>query len=125
MPYKKNILITSDKAKVQSVIFNHEIMSTKGDKVSKVDVVINNNYGVNNSKLLGLFSTNQYVKKFGLLVKLWGKKHDLINPKKFSSYEFVLMMLFFMMNSGKIEFLTADLLDQNKPNFKLPHASFH
>lgn len=61
------------------------------------DVCCNNILGAINSKLLYEYSRmHEYVRKGGVLLKIWGKRVNLINQNNFSSYAMILMWISFL-----------------------------
>lgn len=67
------------------------------------DLSFNNMYAIHNSYLLKHYLTlNQCVKSILIELKLWAKRHDLINTNGFSSYSFYWLGLFFMQVNGII-----------------------
>lgn len=66
---------------------------------------MNNPQGVKNSKFLKKFARVKDIRNLGILLKMWGKKHALIDPFKLSSYGLLLMLIFFLMKTKKIDFV--------------------
>lgn len=87
--------------------------------LNNMDIVINNNHGVNNSRLLGVFADNRLIRNLGLLVKKWAKKNKLIGIQELSSYGIILMLLYFMMAEGLLEFLDRRTLYEFNPDIKI------
>ena len=71
-----------------------------------MDFVVNNPSGVENSKFLKNFSKDKDIQNLGLLLKMWGKKSKLIDTMRLSSYSLILMLLYFLMKTKKINFIT-------------------
>lgn len=87
--------------------------------LNNMDIVINNNHGVNNSRLLGMFGENRIIRNLGILVKKWAKKNKLIGIQELSSYGVILMLLYFMMAEGLLEFLDRNTLYEFNPDTKI------
>lgn len=63
----------------------------------KMDLVVNNILGSVNTKLLKTYSLiSPICLKLGIIVKIWGKTHDLISQKAISSYAIILMVIYFL-----------------------------
>lgn len=78
--------------------------------LKKIDIAINNICGIINSKFLKVYSDmDPGIKGLGVLLKLWGKKHDLISPSKMSSYSIILMMLYYLIKINVIPCILIDL----------------
>lgn len=70
---------------------------------------MNSPNGVENSKVVEMYSKSEYIIKFSNLVKLWAKRKNLINAKMpidgFSSYGIVLMALFYLIKTDQAPFV--------------------
>lgn len=49
------------------------------------------------------------IKTLGILLKLWGKRHNLIHPTKMSSYSFILMMLYYLIKVNVVPNILTNL----------------
>ncbi|XP_050432092.1 terminal uridylyltransferase Tailor-like [Adelges cooleyi] len=82
------------------------------------DLSFNNIYAVQNTYLLKQYITlNHSVKPVLIGLKLWAKKHDLINTYGFSSYSFYWLGLFFFQVKGMLP--TVYDLQKNIPELKI------
>lgn len=75
-----------------------------------MDIVVNNKCGLFNSRMLETFAQNIKIRNIGILLKKWAKKNHLIDKTKLSSYGLTLMMLYFMMSVGLLDFITENQL---------------
>lgn len=73
-------------------------MSMKSNKgITSMDLIVNNILGVINSRFLSVYGSIRWVKQLGILIKLWGKKNELIKEEMFSSYSFNLLLIHFLI----------------------------
>ena len=73
-----------------------------------MDIVVNNQNGVNNSKMLALYAENITIRNTAILLKRWAKINNLIDKTKLSSYGLTLMLLYFLMSTGVLDFPTQE-----------------
>ena len=77
--------------------------------LKSIDIIIDTRSGIENSKILAMYSQSLYILKFGNLVKFWAKKKNIINAKKptegLSSYGVLLMALFYLIKSKQAPYV--------------------
>lgn len=77
--------------------------------LKKIDVTACNDYAAINSEFLSHFAQVPEINLFCLLVKLWAKRTNVIKRRApirgLSSYGVVLMCLYYLMETGQINFL--------------------
>lgn len=91
------------------------LLTTKG--TTAIDLIVNNILGVINSKFLAVYGGIPWIRQLGVLIKLWAKKKDLVDEQKFSSYSFNLMLLHFLMETGRIKLI----MDARERSLETPH----
>ena len=72
--------------------------------------MVNNQPGVLNSIFLEKFSQNTTIRRLGILLKKWARQEELIDKKKLSSYGVILMMIYYLMRTGNLDFVTSEQL---------------
>ena len=93
------------------------------DIVTSLDFVANNEPGVKNSEFLNNFARNRDIKNLGLLLKMWGKKTKLIDPYRLSSYGLLLMLMYFLMDTKKIDFI-KNIYERFEVKFKIKEINY-
>ena len=82
------------------------------------DLIVNNILGVINSKFLSVYGNVPWIKKLGILIKMWGKANDLIGEIKFSSYSMNLLLIHFLIETRQINLIMdARSRQEDSPHF--------
>jgi DNA polymerase sigma len=88
------------KARVPLIKLNYE-QQIGHPRATSIDCVINNYFGIENSKILRKYSKNQQIMKFCNLIKLWALRNQVINKQNvqlsLTGYGIVLMSLYFLI----------------------------
>ena len=76
--------------------------------VRKLDIVVNNKNGVENSRFMYGYSVDIQIRSLLILAKAWARESELIDMKKFSSHGICYMMLYYLMKKGVIPWISGD-----------------
>jgi DNA polymerase sigma len=130
LEYLNEFLLVEKRNNRGAISFEHELIKdasiplikmkvTSARGRSEIDLIINNVLGVINSRFLSVYGSVKWIRQLGLLIKIWGKKKELIKATMFSSYSFNLMLIHFLIQENKANLIMdARVRDpQRDPHF--------